>query len=325
MSNYHFKVQGDRYNPALSRADIAAILRKELKAMFPRHTFSLSKSTRGRSIFVTASGKGLLTDDAQMTELGVELRKQVTTFCNRWNFDDSDPHSDYCHVNFYLHVEIDERISRADIAAEADRLKRDYWITDMATLRETMFNLEEWSPLTRKALHSLEAEFKPKTRKPERNHAVTTEFLKWVEKVKSWTSNPAVQFDRGPKYWKVILGSRVLCFVDGTNGTIYKGSYRTPQKDSPRGTIFDGFNPFIKGRLLQKQEFDWMVRFSAAVGRQFPSFDDAWACAKAQRKLRSVLGREPTHDEIQHEADGMDGSSYPVLAVRNQAGDPLWL
>lgn len=325
MSNYHFKVQGDRYNPALSRADIAAILRKELKAMFPRHTFSVRKSTRGQSIFVTASGKGLLTDDAQMTELGVELRKQVTTFCNRWNFDDSDPNSDYCHVNLYLQVEIDERFSRDDISAEADRLKRDYWITNMVTLRETIYGLDAPSPLTRKAFARLQAEFKPKNRKPERNHTVTTEFLKWVEKVKVWINNPAVKYDRGPKFWRVYLVNQILCFVDGTDGMIYKGSYRAPQKESPRGTIFDGLNPFIKGRLLQKQEFDWMVRFSALVGRRFASFDHAWAYAKAQRKLQSVLGREPTPEEIRQEAAGMDGSSYPVLAACNHVGEPVWL
>lgn len=314
MFQAKFKTQGDRYDPELSRADIASILRKELKREFPGFTFSVTQG-----ITVTVTGKGLQGNGGGLTALGVELKTQVEAFCNRWNFDNSDPLSDYCHVNFFLSIAIQERLSRADVVAEAERLKRDYWISDMATMRETCWNLDEQAPLTQKAFELLYAEFKPRKPKPELSHVVTVEFMKWVERVKAWVSNPAVQYDRGPKFWKVLLGRKILCFVDGMNGTIYKGSYSHPQKDSPRGTIFDGFNVFDKDRLLQKREYDWMVSFSTRVGKQFSSFNHAWAYAKAQFKLQKALGREGTDEEIEQEAIRMDASFYPVLAACNTA------
>lgn len=109
--------------------------------------------------------------------------------------------------------------------------------------------------------------------KLELNHTVTVEFIKWAEKVKVWVNNPAVQYDKGPKYWRVELDGKILCFVVGTSVTILKVSYRNPQKNSPRGTIFDGFNVFGNRRLLEKKQYDWLECFSTTTGKQFPSFN----------------------------------------------------
>ena len=263
----------------------------------------------------------------QLTEDGRRLGDAAEAAAKRYNYDHNPP--DYAGdrepTNFYLHVEVRNAYSQNDILQEAAHLNEVYWIVDADTLNETSKSLEQISPLAEAALALLRTEFQEKKApKPELDHAVTVEFLKWVEKVMVWVNNPAVQYDRGPKYWRIEHNGRILCFVDGTRGTILKASYRNPQKDSPRGAIFDGINVFGNGRLLQKKQYDWLASFSLTTGRQFPSFVQAWAYYKAQYKLRKLLEREPMHEEIEQEAIYMDGASYPVLAVCNDSGDPVW-
>ena len=276
VDNVIYYEHGCKYSRDLSKADIATIWRKELKRGFPDYTFTVR---RGRSsLTVTVTGSGLLDDRSCITELGKTIQNRIGQFCHQWNRCESDCYGDYYWSNFYLHVELRERLNRAAVLAEAERLKRDYWIKDMETLKETSWNMGDKAPLTEKAIDLLYEEFKPKIRKPEPSSKVTEEFLRWVEKVKAWTNNPSIQFNRGPMYWQVLHGGQVLCFVDASNGTIYKAQYRGAITSSPRGTIFDGHNIFdARGRLLDKGNYDWMTRYSAKAERQFSSFYEALA------------------------------------------------
>ena len=61
--------------------------------------------------------------------------------------------------------------------------------------------------------------------------------------------HPIFSFKRGPKWIKVIRGESVFCFIDPTNGDIYKpAGYNTPAKGK-RGNIFDEKVPLQEGQL----------------------------------------------------------------------------
>ena len=321
---------GDLYENHFSTKDIAARLREDLKEFVLRpNRFSVAVPHH-TSLDITIKGPNLLDHLHKLTEEGIGLREAAEVAAKRYNYDHNSP--DYAGdrepPNFYLEVVLRNMYSQQASLQEAARLKEVYWIVDAETLSETcrsLWYLNAVSPLTEAAFALLQREFhEKKAPKPELNHAVTAEFMQWVEKVKAWEKSPAIQYDRGPKYWRVELNDRVLCFVDGTYGTILKASFRNPQKDSPRGTIFDAINVFGDKRLLEKRQYDWLAHFSTTTGRQFPSFLEAWAYYKSQYKLRKLFEREPTHKEIGIEAMKMDGASFPVLAVCDNSGTPVW-
>jgi hypothetical protein len=62
---------------------------------------------------------------------------------------------------------------------------------------------------------------------------------------------PKFSFKRGPKWIKIIRGESLFCFIDPSNGDIYKAaSYNTTAKGK-RGNIFDEKVPLQEGQLYR--------------------------------------------------------------------------
>ena len=180
---------------------------------------------------------------------------------NEWNFDQSDPQSDYCHVNFHLHVGVELSFPRTEVDQEIARIKAVYQIQNITHLNEVRLSADVM-PLTEAALKKLSQEFKDQTKKPFiQPQAVYTAITTFVEMVRSVYTDGEIFFDEGPIYWRVVWKkgdrSSVLCFVCRSDGRIYKArSWRSPALDSDRGTVFQA-TPFLFGKsgLISKGEY----------------------------------------------------------------------
>jgi hypothetical protein len=119
---------GEKYQGYLPSAELAKLIRKDLKKAYPDCKFSVTKQdySGGRSITVsvmatpfqvvedwgnwsnnyaqlnqnyiesTCNGIGL-------TEEGIELLRDVVNTVQSYNYDDSDAQIDYFNCNFYSH------------------------------------------------------------------------------------------------------------------------------------------------------------------------------------------------------------------------------
>ncbi len=124
MTNNQKKFTGSNYSDKLSIVEIAKEVREQLKKDFPECKFSVTKQSfsMGRSLTVSlvsapfevliGGGKYkqlnqfYINDSKELTEKGKETMSKVHDLINSYNFDDSDSQSDYCHVNFFEHLQV---------------------------------------------------------------------------------------------------------------------------------------------------------------------------------------------------------------------------
>lgn len=261
---------GDLYDRTLHMSDIAARLRKELKPIVHPHKFTV-RVPHASALDITIKGVGLVQDDYKLTAAGELVAAAAKTYANRFNYDhnpdnyfgDSDP------PNFYLDVEVVNAYSKADIENEVARLMEIYTIRDEPTLAETIRNIPI-TPLTQQALNTIDKSFKVKKAKPQTNIALTEEMDRWMEKVKVWFS-PDVQYDTGPRYFRVVQGSTIVCLVDRQDGTIHKASYAQAAPNSTRGTIFDSRNVFNQHGLIYKDAYNRLLHESTKTMKDEPT------------------------------------------------------
>ena len=118
---------GSKYEATkhLDTTGVAKEFRAELKAEFPRYKFSVRtrKFAGGSAIdcelvkapglrVVPTEGEGRYSDEC------MEVLKKVKAMLDAYIYDDSDTMSDYFHVRFYIHVNLDWRLERDATAAE---------------------------------------------------------------------------------------------------------------------------------------------------------------------------------------------------------------
>ena len=104
--------------------EIVELVRNWLKETYPRYKFSVRRENYN-SIYITLmqadfeafteeSGVKTYVDinpyhieaETDLTERTREVMKNVCAFVQSYNFDDSDPMTDYYHTNFYLHLSV---------------------------------------------------------------------------------------------------------------------------------------------------------------------------------------------------------------------------
>jgi hypothetical protein len=104
---YQYKTVGTKYETTkdLDVAEIAKLVRKDLKQAYPKYKFSvrIDRYSMGQSLGVVASNSGLSTH----SDAANELERKIKEIVDAYNFDDSDSMSDYFHVAFYSGVRVE--------------------------------------------------------------------------------------------------------------------------------------------------------------------------------------------------------------------------
>lgn len=252
---------GDLYDIDLSIREIADILCDFAKQRCPR--LRITAQTGRRSIDLNIKGKDLYDDDRELSKEGADLEKELWAISRRYDFDHTGNQQDYWHGNFHFSIFLENTFDKKAVAAEAERLREVYTITDKATLQETRWSIDP-TEFQEAALALLKKELDPKiVKKPVSNPEVTAEMDRWIVKVAAWC-NSHVMYDTGPRYYRVYrinvhegyTCQDTLCFVDRQTGTVHKASYKTAVKTSTRGTIFEGINVFNSRGLIAKSTYD---------------------------------------------------------------------
>ena len=110
---------GSKYQQTqnLGTVEIAKLVRQDIKSFDPSYKFSVKvrKFSGGSAIDleVKAAPEQVLTDREKRRALLADLTKIL----NAYNYDDSDAMTDYFHVRFYGHVQIDYTLPRPVEAA----------------------------------------------------------------------------------------------------------------------------------------------------------------------------------------------------------------
>lgn len=137
--------EGKNYDPNLSVKEIAAILRKELKKRYPDIKFSIRKDgynalnadikelpfipfSKEYLAYQKESSPGYVEPfrGTMFNEDYKKIEKDINSLIQSYNFDNSDPMTDYFHVNFYGgRIELDylhekELLEQAKTAKESD-------------------------------------------------------------------------------------------------------------------------------------------------------------------------------------------------------------
>ncbi len=104
---YQYKTVGAKYETTkdLDIAEIAKLVRKDLKEAYPRYKFSvrIDRYSMGQSLDVVVSN----TDLVRHSDAADKLQHEVKEIVNAYNFDDSDSMTDYFHVAFYSGVRVE--------------------------------------------------------------------------------------------------------------------------------------------------------------------------------------------------------------------------
>ncbi len=114
---------GKNYDSNLSDKDITAKIREYLKKEFPECKFSVTQDrgtfTGSINISLMEAPEGVLIDgdyaqinyyciqeSKQLTDYGKKLLKNVISFVQSYNYDNSDIMSDYFDTGFYLKLSV---------------------------------------------------------------------------------------------------------------------------------------------------------------------------------------------------------------------------
>lgn len=107
---------GSKYDRQLDITDIAKLVRKELKEVYPnnKHSVRIERFAGGESITVeTTVDFPVWQHDERgyrdgRTPMASEMQAKISAIVNAYNFDDSDSMTDYFHVNFYSSINLVE-------------------------------------------------------------------------------------------------------------------------------------------------------------------------------------------------------------------------
>jgi hypothetical protein len=90
---------------SLDIVEIAKLVRKELKEAFPAYKTGVrvEKFSMGCALHIRVNNTGLNRRDANDSEAIKTLQRAIKQIGDQYNFDDSDPMTDYFSTKFYNH------------------------------------------------------------------------------------------------------------------------------------------------------------------------------------------------------------------------------
>lgn len=101
------KFIGEKYEATrnLSIVEIAKLVRKDLKEAFPAYKIGVrvEKFSMGCALHIRVNNTGLNRRDANDSEAVKELQRAIKQVGDAYNYNDSDPMTDYFSTNFYNH------------------------------------------------------------------------------------------------------------------------------------------------------------------------------------------------------------------------------
>jgi hypothetical protein len=101
------KFEGAKYRETqnLNIVEIAKLVRKDLKEAFPKYKFGVrvEKFSMGQAIHIKVNNTGFNRRDANDSEAIKMLQQAVKQVGDAYNYDDSDPMTDYFATKFYNH------------------------------------------------------------------------------------------------------------------------------------------------------------------------------------------------------------------------------
>lgn len=99
------KFEGAKYRETqdLNIVEIAKLVRKDLKEAFPTYKakVQIEKYSMGCSLHIQLNGTGFNARDAKDSEAVQALKQAVRQVADEYNYDDSDPMTDYYSTKFY--------------------------------------------------------------------------------------------------------------------------------------------------------------------------------------------------------------------------------
>jgi len=121
--NYERNIIGNKYNQVknLDVKDIAKLIRTDLK-QFKDCKFSVSIDRYPRAIHIKLINTNNLkrfvnvhynSTDKDRLNFSKDFKEKLESIVNQYNYDKSDPMTDYFNVNFYSHIDIDYNFQKS--------------------------------------------------------------------------------------------------------------------------------------------------------------------------------------------------------------------
>lgn len=109
-----YDTEGSKYRETkdINGSELVTLIKKDIREQLPKEYKVLARKelyAGGWSIHFTIKNTGIDKYVADKeTTAHKELHEQVRDIVQSYNFDDSDPMSDYYHVRFYSHIKIEK-------------------------------------------------------------------------------------------------------------------------------------------------------------------------------------------------------------------------
>jgi len=127
---YVHKKMGSLYDPNLTTSDIIKLVRKRLKEKLPMLKLSVRKETYAgwSTIHIhvlewlenyhlyTIREEG--SNDVRISKLHLFVKEFIESIANEYNFNDSDPMTDYFSQNYFVNIVVDSWIEDEYIQAD---------------------------------------------------------------------------------------------------------------------------------------------------------------------------------------------------------------
>mgnify|MGYP003124182558 CR=1 FL=1 len=123
--NYERNIIGNKYQEVknLDVKDIAKLIRTDLKQFKDcKFSVSIQRYSGGRSVHVklmsTTNLKRFVnvhynSTDKDRLNFSKDFKERLESIVNQYNYDKSDPMTDYFNVNFYSHIDIDYNFQKS--------------------------------------------------------------------------------------------------------------------------------------------------------------------------------------------------------------------
>jgi len=123
--NYERNIIGNKYDQVknLDVKDIAKLIRTDLKQFKDcKFSVSIQRYSGGRSIHIKLMNTNNLkrfvnvhynSTDKDRLNFSKDFKERLESIVNQYNYDKSDPMTDYFNVNFYSHIDIDYNFQKS--------------------------------------------------------------------------------------------------------------------------------------------------------------------------------------------------------------------
>lgn len=120
-----YKYTGSNYDSNLTTKEIASIVREKIKEELKDVKFSVSKESYSGGSSITVAlmeapfdvllgeaqkyvqvNQFYINDDKRLTDIAKTTLSKAYDIANSYNYDDSDPMTDYFNNNFFIHLQV---------------------------------------------------------------------------------------------------------------------------------------------------------------------------------------------------------------------------